>query len=397
MSLEGTLATFSIPDVLQLLAATKKSGMLAVTGDNGNGELWLDGGAVVAASATGETSSSDPVAVLMGLLRLEDGSFAFNDGAAADDPGDPQEVAPLLEAATALAAEWAELEAVVPSSDAWVTLAADLAEDEVTLSSEDWSRVVAIAGGVTAAELATTFDVDAIATARWVKGLVARSLVEVAPEAPEGARGAGAAAAAPVASPQPEEAKADPTPVWEPVVIEDDVTAVDDDVAPEVEDDSAPPVAESEPQETSWAPLGGVEVESTPDVVEEAEPTSALAAMESGADFDPSALLREMGMGSGGDDDDDDNNKSSADDGFLPAADGGLGGLSGGEMDINPSDAAEMARQLADLSPEAAKAVAAAAKATSDADLQRALDEVVALDSSINRDLLVKFLGSVNS
>ena len=61
--------------------------------------------------------------------------------------------------------------------------------------------------------------------------------------------------------------------------------------------------------------------------------------------------------------------------------------------DINP---AEMARQLASLSPKAAKAVAAAAKATTEAEREAALAAVEAEDGSLDRGLLLKFLGSVS-
>ena len=66
----------------------------------------------------------------------------------------------------------------------------------------------------------------------------------------------------------------------------------------------------------------------------------------------------------------------------------------GAAEDLNP---AEMARQLANLSPKAAKAVAAAAKASTEAERDAALAAVEAEDGSVNRGLLLKFLGSVDS
>jgi len=65
--------------------------------------------------------------------------------------------------------------------------------------------------------------------------------------------------------------------------------------------------------------------------------------------------------------------------------------------DTDPTDAAEIARQLANLSPRAAKAVAAAAKATTMAEREAALAQVDESEDSINRELLLKFLGSVSS
>lgn len=60
------------------------------------------------------------------------------------------------------------------------------------------------------------------------------------------------------------------------------------------------------------------------------------------------------------------------------------------------TDAAEIARQLANLSPKAARAVAAAAKATTEEERELALADMDDEEDPINRDLLLKFLGSVN-
>ena len=62
--------------------------------------------------------------------------------------------------------------------------------------------------------------------------------------------------------------------------------------------------------------------------------------------------------------------------------------------DLNP---AEMARQLANLSPKAAMAVAAAAKASTDVERDAALAAVEAEDDTLNRGRLLKFFGSVDS
>src|SRR4051812_34697883 len=60
-------------------------------------------------------------------------------------------------------------------------------------------------------------------------------------------------------------------------------------------------------------------------------------------------------------------------------------------------EADEVAKQLASLSPKAARAVAAAARATTDEDRDAALAEASDDDEPINRGLLLKFLSSVKS
>ena len=62
----------------------------------------------------------------------------------------------------------------------------------------------------------------------------------------------------------------------------------------------------------------------------------------------------------------------------------------------DPADADEVAKQLASLSPKAARAVAAAARAATDEERDAALAEAAEDDDEpINRGLLLKFLSSV--
>src|SRR5260221_12280621 len=81
VALQGTLDTFALPDVLRLLASTKKTGRLVITGTRGSGSVWVDGGSVVGTDATGAVPDADAVAVLFELLRFGgDGSFTFEAG-----------------------------------------------------------------------------------------------------------------------------------------------------------------------------------------------------------------------------------------------------------------------------------------------------------------------------
>ena len=65
--------------------------------------------------------------------------------------------------------------------------------------------------------------------------------------------------------------------------------------------------------------------------------------------------------------------------------------------DAEPDEADEVARQLANLSPKAARAVAAAAQAATVEEQEAALAEVPDDEEPINRGLLLKFLSSVRS
>ncbi|MEY2569457.1 MAG: hypothetical protein QOE35_3986 [Actinomycetota bacterium] len=175
MSLRGSLDTFALTDVLALLATTAKSGELHVTGSSGDGRVWLDAGQVVGADGLG---TSDVVDVLVGLLRLDEGDFAFHGDRGAPAPGTPADVAGLLERAEARLAEWREVEQILPSDD--VTLSLVLATSgTIRLSRDQWAAVVAIGDGRPVHELVGRLGGDELARWRLLAGLVEAGLVEV--------------------------------------------------------------------------------------------------------------------------------------------------------------------------------------------------------------------------
>lgn len=342
MALQGTLETFALPDVLRLLASTKKTGQLRLTGGRGSGSIWLDGGSIIASEASGAPLADGASEVLFELLRFKEGDFVFDADSLASDGGAPADVEPTLEAAEAMLDEWKSIEAVVPSLSGWVSLSSELPTDEVTLGRDRWAEIVAIGGGITVSGLGDVLHLGELPVSRTVKELVEEGLVELG-DAPVGAS---TAPAAPAYEPPPFEPA--PAPAFEPVF----------EPSSDLSDFSAPAEAEHE------TPLLTV-----------VEPDGPPASSFSNETFDPGALVIEPPSFGG----------ESAEPVPEPAV-----------IDDDPADAAEIARQLANLSPKAAKAVAAAAKATTQEEREAALAEVDDDEEPINRGLLLKFLGSVN-
>ncbi|HXW79739.1 MAG TPA: DUF4388 domain-containing protein, partial [Acidimicrobiales bacterium] len=96
MSLEGTLETIALPDVLALLSVTTKTGELRIESSGGGGSVWLDDGRVAGYDVGSQKS---PVDALFALLRLTEGSFRFRTGTQPLNTLEPEEVAPILEQA----------------------------------------------------------------------------------------------------------------------------------------------------------------------------------------------------------------------------------------------------------------------------------------------------------
>lgn len=179
MALLGTLADFSVDDILGLLATTRKTGVLVVDGGGRSGRVWLDAGHVVGAQSGSE---QQPGTVVFELLRLVEGRFAFEDGAAPQTLGAPAEVPQVVAEARAKLEEWRDIERVVPSMTAFVSLNADGPGGEhITIGADEWRTVAAVGPGGAVAEVAARLGVGEFDACRAVKAVVDAGLATVSP------------------------------------------------------------------------------------------------------------------------------------------------------------------------------------------------------------------------
>jgi Domain of unknown function (DUF4388) len=179
LALQGTLDTFSLPDVLRLLATTRKTGRLRIEGDRGQGSVWLRDGRVVDVDADRAVEGAPTDEVIFELLRFGSGSFAFESDAQTPSAEHAAEVDDVLRRASALLSEWIELEAVVPSLEHRVSLSAELSTDEVTIDADRWRSVVAVAGGHSVGEVAGALGLGELHVSRAVRDLVELGVADV--------------------------------------------------------------------------------------------------------------------------------------------------------------------------------------------------------------------------
>lgn len=350
MALQGTLDTFALPDVLRLLAATKKTGRLRITGGRGTGSVWVTSGEVCGVEATHAPHASEVVDALFELLRFPDGAFTFDAEATHDDPFPPMEIEGLLVLAESQLSEWREIEAVVPSVDAWVTLRPLLPAPELTLDQERWQTLVAVGGGATVRRVGDELCLPELAISRAIKDLLELGVVDVADTAPPAGVVSGAALAAPLPSDPPARslvasAPPDTIELSEPAPKARRAKAA----APETDPDVFVPLElPGQGQPSSYDPVDATDAEPEP-----------------------------------------------ADD--LAAAFPGLAPRGKAEAEAPAEEDEEVARQLSTLSPRAAQAIRAAAVATTDEEREAALADADSEDEPLNRGLLLKFLSSVKS
>ena len=210
MSLQGTLETIPLADVLVLLAATRKTGELRISSPRGDGRLWLDGGLVVDADVP---RASTPVDAVFELLRLSAGTFTFGAGSAPKGKGEPQAVDILLAEAQQRLAVWQAIEAVVPSTACTLRLIPELVGEQVTVSRQQWKQLVAVASGGDVNGVMKTLGLGEFETCRTVKELVDAGLVQVGkPPATPVRPAESARPAPPAATARSERTKTDETP-----------------------------------------------------------------------------------------------------------------------------------------------------------------------------------------
>jgi hypothetical protein len=337
VALQGTLDTFALPEVLRLLASTKKTGRLRIESARGAGDVWVADGAIVALDSPSDADGS--VEQMFELLRSNHGTFTFDAEVVHPQPEVAVDVEPLLAEAEALLAEWRLIESVVPSLSSWVALAPELPAKEVSIDRGRWRSITAIAAGSTVGDLGAQLQLTEVPVSRLVKELVELGLAAVSPDADD-------AAPEPAAPAPVSKVKVAPQPAPEPGVETEPATVAP--AEPAAEGSTLPPAP--------WAVDGSAEGDTVTGNTEDFE------------SIFPGLATRGNSASTGADASDD-------------------------------VGADEIARQLANLSPKAAKAVKAAAAATTDEERDAALAAVGDGDGDepLNRGLLLKFLSSVRT
>ena len=181
MSLQGTLDTFGLQDVLMLLSSTKKKGELQVRGPGFSGSVWMDEGKLVGAEVPRCPTLVDAV---FELLRLPEGEFSFQGDSPVRAPMTAQVVGDVLSDAEDRLIEWRDIAVHIPSVHVKLELAPAAPSSEVNLDPDQWRLVVASGHGVSLAELAEYMDLGEFQICRTAKALVEQGLATAVPVAP---------------------------------------------------------------------------------------------------------------------------------------------------------------------------------------------------------------------
>ena len=175
-SLVGSLSTFSLAEILNLLSNTRQSGELQVAGIGCEGRLWLDMGDLAGSNVQGTETLSQ---ALFQLALLREGWFYFTNGQAPPAPLLPRRVNDVLIEVLPLVDEWHELLERVPL-DAMVNLSVDAPAPEVQIRGDQWHVLTTLGTrGRTVQEVVDALPSDPIVTLRVLRELWNSGLVEL--------------------------------------------------------------------------------------------------------------------------------------------------------------------------------------------------------------------------
>lgn len=196
-ALEGDLRSFSVVDVVTMLAATHKTGRLSVVGA-WDGWLQFHDGDVADGAALGDT---EPAVVTFHLMRLAEGAFSFEPTPHAIPVRPPIELATLVQGVEEVERAWREIEVVLPSRQVGLRLAPTLGRSSITLSPEQWAALVAIVDVGWLGGLSAHLGWGEFGCARTVKDLVDIGAVVVGAEIPTDGEPSGPRPGAPAPAP----------------------------------------------------------------------------------------------------------------------------------------------------------------------------------------------------
>jgi len=191
MAFQGSLAELHLPDIIQLISVSGKSGVFHLADGPHHGQIYLHDGKIVHAEIDGAAGEE----AVYALAIWSQGDFKF-------EPGVPTELRTisksntnlLMEAARRLD-EWRVLSKKIPSTDHVPEFVVqEHREGQINLNTGEWLILSKIDGQRSIKEMAVASGLSVFDVAKILYGLVATSLIRLRDPGPALARAAAAAA-----------------------------------------------------------------------------------------------------------------------------------------------------------------------------------------------------------
>ncbi len=174
MALQGSLADIALPDVIQLVSVSGKTGVFTLSGDGADGKIFIKDGQITDAVA-GKLGGEYAVYEMAGWHK---GQFIFTAGIESERVTVNKSNTSLMMEAARRLDEWRVLQRKIPSMEAVpYFLPREPGQDQITLSPQEWAIVTKIDGRLSIAKLEETTGLPAFDVCKVLFGLVTSGLI----------------------------------------------------------------------------------------------------------------------------------------------------------------------------------------------------------------------------
>ncbi len=174
MALQGSLQDLALPDVIQLVSVSGKTGVFNLSGEGVEGKIYLKEGQIVdalVANLRGEYAVYE-------LAMWRKGQFIFTPGVDSDRVTVTKSNTSLMMEAARRLDEWRVLQRKISSLDAVAYfLPRDPGHDQITLSPQEWQVVTKIDGARSIRQLEDATGLPAFDVCKVLYGLVTSGLI----------------------------------------------------------------------------------------------------------------------------------------------------------------------------------------------------------------------------
>jgi DNA-binding MarR family transcriptional regulator len=181
MAFQGSLEELPLPDVIQLVAASGKTGRFSVSSRLGTGDIFLRDGEIVHSTA-GQLQGEE---AFYELATWEEGEFVFTPGDDAPQPTIAKTNTTLLMQAAQRIDEWKVLVSKVPSTRMIPRFTDNSGTTNVSLTPREWDVIRRIDESRDIDEIAHAIGTSSFDVSKTIFGLITSGLVALHQPAPD--------------------------------------------------------------------------------------------------------------------------------------------------------------------------------------------------------------------
>lgn len=173
MALQGSLSELSLPDVIQLVSVSGKTGAFHLINGEDQGKIFLKDGQII--DATIGNLRGEQAVYEMAIWST--GDFSFTPGETSSEVTVQRSNANLMMEAARRLDEWRVLSRRIPSLDLVPFFSPREGQDQVTLSPQEWILVTHVDGQRSIEQVATLLRWSAFDVSKLLFGMITSGLV----------------------------------------------------------------------------------------------------------------------------------------------------------------------------------------------------------------------------